>query len=355
MKKNLLITALALLFFSVVSHSQTTQTTKLSVLLLLNQNGGSRNTADGLVALFADNYSGSIGNEDSYKFTNPDENIAIYRYGKNLSIEGRPHVTSTDTLPFRMWKFRQKSYFLKLAGSNFPVTNSAVLKDAYLKKETSIALSDTTVVAFNITGDSASFAPDRFSVVLKNIVIPPVSITEFKAYNWYKRIQVAWKSKFEGNVLRYEIEKSTNGTDFNKAAIIAVKEDNVSEEEYSWNDANTIAGNNFYRVKVVEKTGYSQLSSIVAVDNTISIKKVNIFPNPVKGNLIHLQIDQLEKGTYQVFIYNQQGQRIYTNTISNTDGSISKNIVVDKQLTKGMYTLQLVNGNAVTNKLLVFD
>jgi hypothetical protein len=182
-----------------------------------------------------------------------------------------------------------------------------------------------------------------------------VSITEFKAYNWYKRIQVAWKSKFEGNVLRYEIEKSTNGTDFNKAAIIAVKEDNVSEEEYSWNDANTIAGNNFYRVKVVEKTGYSQLSSIVAVDNTISIKKVNIFPNPVKGNLIHLQIDQLEKGTYQVFIYNQQGQRIYTNTISNTDGSISKNIVVDKQLTKGMYTLQLVNGNAVTNKLLVFD
>jgi hypothetical protein len=83
MKRILLITALALLFSSVVSYSQTTtEYSKLSVLLLLNLNGGSRNTADGLVALFADNYSTNIGNEDSYKFTNPDEILLFTGMGK---------------------------------------------------------------------------------------------------------------------------------------------------------------------------------------------------------------------------------------------------------------------------------
>lgn len=109
----------------------------------------------------------SIGNEDSYKWTNLDENLAIDCKGKLLSIEGRPTIHGSDTIKLMMWQFRQKSYFLKLNGSDFPLTIKAVIKDNHLHKETLVDLSSSTLMPFDITADSASFAANRFSVVFK--------------------------------------------------------------------------------------------------------------------------------------------------------------------------------------------
>ncbi|MEJ7681477.1 MAG: hypothetical protein WKG06_27225 [Segetibacter sp.] len=131
--------------------------TKLSVQLLLNLNGGMKNTADGVVVFFDNMFTTAIGNEDSYKFTNLDENLSIDRNGTELSMEGRPPVTADDTIPLRMWQFRQKSYYLQLTGSNFSPDVTAFVKDAYLHKETPVDLSTVTLLPFSITADSGFF------------------------------------------------------------------------------------------------------------------------------------------------------------------------------------------------------
>lgn len=139
----------------------------LSVQLLLNTNEGSENTADGAAAFFDDHFSYLIGDEDSYKFTNPDENLAINCRGTLLSIDGRPGIHGRDTLLLKMWTFRQKSYYLQLIGSNFNPGVNAVIKDGYLNTETSVDLSSVTLLHFDITTDHASFASDRFSILFK--------------------------------------------------------------------------------------------------------------------------------------------------------------------------------------------
>lgn len=140
---------------------------KIAIQLLLNTQPGPENTADGVVAVYDDNFSYKVGNEDSYKFTNLDENLAIKQGKDLLSIEGLPVVKGTDTLKLVMWKFRQKSYFLSFDAANFSVNAKAFVKDRYLNKETAISLSSSTLVPFSITGDSASFARERFIVVFK--------------------------------------------------------------------------------------------------------------------------------------------------------------------------------------------
>ena len=90
---------------------------KLVVQLLLNTKGG--RTADGVVAFYADNFTTQVGNEDSYKWTKLDENVAISNKGQLLSIEGRPIIHSSDTLNLTMWQFRQKSYYLELKAQLF--------------------------------------------------------------------------------------------------------------------------------------------------------------------------------------------------------------------------------------------
>src|SRR5436853_34563 len=68
----------------------------LTVLLLLPGQETSGKAADGLAAYFSKDFDNAIGDEDSYKFTNPDENIGILRNGKMLSIEGRKPVAASD-------------------------------------------------------------------------------------------------------------------------------------------------------------------------------------------------------------------------------------------------------------------
>src|SRR3954447_16679472 len=144
--------AFLLLFFVqvyFVSRAQLPVRSKLAIQLLLNTDPGPHNTADGVVAFYADNFSTTIGNEDSYKMTNLDENLAINCAGTLLSIEGRPAIHHADTLKLVMWKFRQKSYYLKFSGSSFKPTVKAVVRDNYLHRETAIDLSSATLVPFN--------------------------------------------------------------------------------------------------------------------------------------------------------------------------------------------------------------
>lgn len=184
LRKKVLTESLLLLLilpFHLYSLAQSEARPKLAVQLLLNTNPGSENTADGAVVFFDDRFSNSIGNEDSYKFTNPDENLAINSNGILLSIEGRPKIHGSDTLHLKMWQFRQKSYYLKLSAANFYSGLKAIVKDSYINKETVVDLSSNTLVPFSITTDQASFSPNRFAVLFKTERVMPASVSKGKS------------------------------------------------------------------------------------------------------------------------------------------------------------------------------
>jgi hypothetical protein len=140
---------------------------KLSIQLLLNTNPGSENIADGVVAFFDDNFSYSIGNEDSYKWTNEDENLAINCRGTLLSIDGQPGLREKDTLHLAVWQFRQKSYYLKLVASNFSQSVKTVVHDNYLHTKKVVDLSSPALLPFSVSTDKASFAADRFVILFE--------------------------------------------------------------------------------------------------------------------------------------------------------------------------------------------
>lgn len=244
---------------------------KLAIQLLLNTNGGSQNTADGAVAFFADNFSTAIGNEDSYKFTNPDENLAINSKGTFLSIEGRPTIRGTDTLKLVMWTFRQKSYYLKLSGSNFVPTVKAVVKDNYLHKETVIDLSSSTFLPFSITTDSASFAANRFSVI-------------FKA------------------------------------------------------------------MRVFSLSAAMKFGSVFKQDASLSVS-----PNPVTGNVISLQINNMKKGSYTLSLYSTDGRIVYSGVMDYDGSSANHSVKIEKRIRKGTYSLLLTFGEQTLTKSVLFQ
>jgi len=328
---------------------------KLSIQLLLSENEAPGNSADGAVSFFSKDFSTGLGDEDSYKFTNSDENLAINRNGISLSIEGRPLVTAEDTILLKIWQFRQKSYYLKLAGSDFSPELTAFVKDAYLHKETPVDLSSVTLFPFTIDSVPASSAKDRFSIVFKPGSVLPVTLTNIKAYQGEDGIQVDWTAETETNIESYEVEKSTDGQTFYKLTGVTAKGNNAATQLYGWLDENQNTGSNYYRIKVIEKSGAIKYSNAVKVNVANVNSSITVFPNPIKGNVIQVKLSNMEKGRYSSVLYNTLGQKLFGSTIDHTNRSGTYTISVGRLISKGTYTLHISKGDTTVNERVIVE
>lgn len=324
-------------------------------LLRFNSTDSSFQFADGSIAAYDNQFSDSISDEDSYKFNNQDENISIFRNGKYLSIEGRPTITANDTISLQMWQFRQSSYYLKLNPVNFATGVTAVLKDAYLNTTTPVSLSAITMVPFSITTDSASYAIGRFAIIFNNNSTLPVTITNVKAYRKGEGIQVDWVAQTETNIDRYEVEASSDGRTFEKTATIKAKGNNTVTQNYGWYDENSSAGNHFYRIKVTEKSGAVKYTEIVKVNIAGGNSSISVYPNPVKGKTLAVHLVNIEKGKYNVTLYNDLGQQVYAGAIDHAGGSVTYNIVTGNKLSQESYKLIISDGDTVMTETIVFE
>lgn len=69
---------------------------------------------------------------------------------------------------------------------------------------------------------------------------------------------------------------------------------------------------------------------------------ISIYPNPVKGNKIQLQFENMSKGGYDMFVYNAKGQIILNKKIEHDAETHFYNIPVNTLLTDGVYTLSVI-------------
>jgi hypothetical protein len=327
---------------------------KLTVQLLLNEKAGIQNTADGLVAVFDEGFKTEIGDEDSYKFTNLDENMAIDRGGVSLSIEGRPIIKGSDTIPLKMWQFRQKSYFLKIAGVNFSRDVTAFVKDAYLGVETPINLETGTIIPFSITSEAASSARNRFTIIFNGSKALPVVVTDIKASLKDKGVKVEWTSHTETNIDRYEIERSEDAINFVKQRVVVAKGNNATIQLYEWIDQTPVTGTNFYRIKIIEKSGEVTYTGVVKVDIAKTAGSITVYPNPVRGNTFSVNVKNMEKGRYSIILYNNAGQIVF-NDVINHDGRNTPYPVTTKITSKAIYRLHVSNGNIDKTSLVLFN
>ncbi len=71
---------------------------------------------------------------------------------------------------------------------------------------------------------------------------------------------------------------------------------------------------------------------------------LTVYPNPVRGNSIVLQMNNLQKGNYNITLSNKIGQAIITKVIAHGGGSATQTIEPGKVLAEGVYQLRLTGG-----------
>ena len=115
---------------------------------------------------------------------------------------------------------------------------------------------------------------------------------------------------------------------------------------YGWFDDNPQTGDNYYRVKAVNRAGEIRYTSIVKVLIEKGEPGISVHPNPLEKNVIGLQLINMNKGIYNLSLYNSQGQQVFYTQLSYDGSAGTRQIPIGNMIANGVYEL-VVEGEGV--------
>ncbi len=97
-----------------------------------------------------------------------------------------------------------------------------------------------------------------------------------------KQVPLQWRVINEPAVSRYEVERSADGNNFSMVAAMPADAPTTPEKMYGQTDALPAAGNNYYRIKQINKDGSATYSNTVVVKIS-DASEAALSPNPASG------------------------------------------------------------------------
>ncbi|GGN10774.1 hypothetical protein GCM10010967_53290 [Dyadobacter beijingensis] len=174
----------------------------------------------------------------------------------------------------------------------------------------------TTIVGnknYNVTEDGTYYAKVTNSAVpnltltTQNEVVTslPVTLVSFSGSNEGDQNLLTWRTSLETNSQGFDIQRSWNGTDFEKVGFVPGHGDTHEGATYSFIDKSPLF-KTYYRLKQLDFDGTYSFSRVISIKNQHS--DIVTYPNPATD---HFYLKNLkEKG--KIVIRNQEGKIIST-------------------------------------------
>jgi hypothetical protein len=175
------------------------------------------------------------------------------------------------------------------------------------------------------------------------------SLADFQALQKGNAVQLSWTALFENNLSSHEIQKSTNGSSFASVGTV-VAQNNATPFRYTFIDATPAEGNNYYRLRSLDKQGNETFSNILRVNNGFGRTEIRVLANPAQSGVLNLQMSNINSGKYAISLYSNSGQKVFARSLDLTNGSTTQTINLPQNLGRGMYFLQVTDGEMRINK-----
>ena len=192
---------------------------------------------------------------------------------------------------------------------------------------------------FSTGGDSGSSAPTIITLQEDNTL--PVALANFTATSEKTNVTVSWVTNNEDNASHFEVERSRNGQTFTYLQEVSAKGNTERVTSYSITDEGVPAGQQFYRLKMVDLDGSFAYGPVVSV-NIDAGSLVSVFPNPAVDRIT---IVQQPEGVENIRLLDAAGRVLRTHLRAG-DHDLS-------MLNPGIYLLEVTaNGNRSVKRIL---
>ncbi|TLV01121.1 T9SS type A sorting domain-containing protein [Dyadobacter luticola] len=137
-------------------------------------------------------------------------------------------------------------------------------------------------IAFNVNGFSSFFVTADKAGPL------PVTLARFEGEKVEHSASLTWQTSEETSSDHFEIQHSMDGKQWSEIGNVNSAGESVGLKSYSFVHPHPLAGDNFYRLKMVDLDGTFAYSKMVLVGFEKGAATV-VFPNPVNSGIISLQ------------------------------------------------------------------
>lgn len=273
----------------------------------------------------------------------PTFNITYLKQGNDsIILVVNQTASAPGVTPFfkGLYEFRIQSASGDTTVKAYQSSNNQIFKFPYTKTPTGIVV------------DPNNWVLNKVGTIINGGTVP-IHLTDFKgSVENDCGFKLDWTAENQQNTIRYEIEYSTDGTNFTKVGeVTGNRSSNSSTYTFSYNPGTQ--QNAYFRLKSVDQFGMDAYSQVLSIVNTCARElSVIVSPNPFQDQ-VKLDITLPKPAEYTARISNSVGQTVYRNIFNLVAG---RQIVYlnGSNLAKGVYTLELVSseGNKITQRLV---
>ena len=244
--------------------------------------------------------------------------------------------TATGTIVAYSWT--------KIAGpSQYTLTNASTAK----AKLTNLS-PGTYTFQFRITTKSGFSAADTVNVIVSSVL--PVTLVEFNAKPSKGQAQLKWVTTNEVNSSHYEIQRSTNGKEFE--AVGRVESNNSLEKNlYSFTDNIPTNSVVYYRLSMVDKDGSFAYSKVISVSvnagKSFAVEKLSVRMQDVNINLT-----STEQQPFSFMVTDVNGRILLSKHVELEAGYNTLTATLPVSAT-GIYYVKMMSSNIVFTKAVV--
>jgi methionine-rich copper-binding protein CopC len=181
----------------------------------------------------------------------------------------------------------------------------------------------------------------------------PVVMSPLKSLYADGVTHLTWATEQESNSNYFEIEHSTNGTDFTAVGKVFANGNSSKTIAYKFDDVKTAAGINYYRLRMVDKDGRYDFSNTVSVNVTIKgLFVTGVYPSPFTDK-VSISISSESSTQALVKLHDITGRIISQQKAMVNKGVTTVTVENLGNLAKGMYVVEVnCNGTNYTQKLV---
>ena len=168
-------------------------------------NGAEKGVLDEVFASYSSSYADAIDNMDALKMPNELENLAIIRNGRDLMVDRRNVLTSSDTLNLKLWNASGSGYMFEFNPIDLGDAESATLEDKFLHTSTPVSLTEVSQIYFQCNASNPSADENRFTVIIVNK--KPLGTDMLRNMSSVK----AYPNPVTGNTVNLKFENMSSG------------------------------------------------------------------------------------------------------------------------------------------------
>lgn len=216
-----------------------------------------------------------------------------------------------------------------------------------------IAADSTGMTVNDPTGYFPNGEVEDYMVIVDNFPLT-VSLTSFNAKAISRnQVELKWETTAEQNMVAYEIERSADNINWISIGRTAARANGLTgTSAYTGYDNNPLAGQSYYRLKMISGDGKSTYSEVRAVTIQKIFQGVTLYPVPANDR-IQLRVNAASRTNSTIRITDLSGRTVLVQSLTLNRGINNVDIPLGPATGSGIYILQLLADQDSYNQKII--